>query len=197
MTDLVNIFDVDAFDLEVERRIGKAAKADTIASRLVKTIHEKMDEDPVFFKKFADLVQKAIEDYRKERISDAEYLSRVTEYLTTVRQGHDTELPDQLASYREAPAYYGVVSEVLEPYGPEQTDKNRIAADMAITIEEIIAPLKGRDWITRDDITKQMANTIDDFLFEARTRYAVDLNTTDMDAIIERCLAIAKKLAGA
>jgi type I restriction enzyme R subunit len=197
VTDLVNIFDVEAFDQEVERRIGKAAKADTIASRLVKTIHEKMDEDPVFFKKFADLVQKAIEDYRKERISDAEYLNRVTEYLSTVRQGHDTELPDQLANYREAPAYYGVVSEVLEPYGSEPSEKNQVATDMAIAIEEIIAPLKGRDWITREDITKQMANAIDDFLFEARSRYGVDLNTSDMDAIIERCLAIAKKLAGA
>ncbi len=68
VTELVNIFDVDAFDKEVERRIGAAAKADTIASRTVRTIHEKMDEDPVFYKKFADLIQQAIDDYRQQRI---------------------------------------------------------------------------------------------------------------------------------
>jgi type I restriction enzyme R subunit len=196
VTNLVNIFDVDAFDEEVERRIGPAAKADTIANRLAKTINEKMDEDPVFFKKFADLVQKAIDDYRNERISQAEYLSRVTEYMTTVRQGHEVELPDQLSSYREAPAYYGVVGEVLESYGPEQPERNQIAADMAIAIENIIDPMKGRDWTVRDDIQKDMANAIDDFLFEARERYGVSINSADMDSIIERCLSIAKKLAG-
>lgn len=196
VTKLVNIFDVEAFDHEVERRIGPAAKADVIANRLAKTIHERMDEDPVFFKKFAELIQKAIDDYRNERISDTVYLKQVTEYLTTVRQGHDTELPHDLASYREAPAYYGVVGEVLESYGPDQTERKQIAAEMAIAIEKIIDPMKGRDWTVRDDIQKGMANAIDDFLFEARDRYGVNLNTSDMDAIIERCLSIAKKLAG-
>lgn len=196
VTGLVNIFDVEAFDKEVERRIGPAAKADTIANRLVKTIHERMDEDPVFFKKFAELVQKAIDDYRQHRISDAEYLRQVSEYMSTVRQGHDSELPDQLSGYQEAPAYYGVVNEVLDNYGSEQTKQKQVAAEMAIAIEGIIDPMKGRDWIVREDILKSMANAIDDFLFEARDRYDVNFNTSDMDVIIERCLAIAKKLAG-
>lgn len=196
VTNLVNIFDVDAFDYEVERRIGPAAKADVIANRLVKTIHERMDEDPVFFKKFADLVQKAIDDYRNERINDAEYLSKVKDYLTTVRHGHDTEMPDELSNYREAPAYYGVVSEVLQNYGEVSDERKKIARDMAIAIEKLLDPLKGRDWTVRDDIQKDMENTIDDFLFEARERYNVSFNTPDMDAIIERCLSIAKKLAG-
>jgi type I restriction enzyme R subunit len=196
VTNLVNIFDVEAFDQEVERRIGPAAKADTIANRLVKTIHERMDEDPVFFKKFADLVQKAIDDYRQQRISDTEYLRQVTEYLSTVRQGHDVELPEELAAYREAPAYYGVIGEMLESYGPEQAGRKKMATEMAIGIENTIDPMKGRDWTVRDDIQKDMANAIDDFLFEARDRYGVSFNTADMDSIIERCLSIAKKLAG-
>ena len=197
VTNLVNIFDVDAFDHEVERRVGPAAKADVIANRLAKTISERMDEDPVFFKRFADLVQKAIDDYRNARISDAEYLGKVKEYLATVRQGHDTDMPHELANYREAPAYYGVVGEVMASYGAaDQAERKKIASDMAIEIEKIIDPLKGRDWTVRDDIQKDMANAIDDFLFEAREKYGVSLNTPDMDAIIERCLSIAKKLAG-
>ena len=50
VTEMVNIFDVDAFDEVVEKKEGTAAKADTIASRTSKTIREKMDEDPVFYK---------------------------------------------------------------------------------------------------------------------------------------------------
>ena len=52
VTEMVNIFDVDAFDKVVKKKEGAAAKADTIASRMKKTIREKMDEDPVFYKKF-------------------------------------------------------------------------------------------------------------------------------------------------
>ncbi|MFA5324381.1 MAG: type I restriction enzyme endonuclease domain-containing protein, partial [Smithella sp.] len=196
VTNLVNIFDVDAFDHEVELRICPAAKAEVIANRLAKTISERMDEDPVFFKRFADLVQKAIDDYRNKRISDTEYLGKVKDYLATVRQGHDAEMPSELAGYREAPAYYGVVGEVMASYGTGEATWKKIASDMAIAIEKIIDPLKGRDWTVRDDIQKDMANAIDDFLFEAREKYGVSLNTPEMDEIIERCLSIAKKLAG-
>jgi type I restriction enzyme R subunit len=196
VTSLVNIFDVEAFDLEVERRIGPAAKADTIASRLVKTIHEKMDEDPVFYRKFADLVQQAIDDYRNGRISDAEYLRRVSDQMATVRQGHEAELPDLLAQYKEARSYYGVVGEVLESYGPEPVERKQMAAEMAIAIEEIIGRLKRRDWQSMEDVMKDMQNAIDDYLFEARGKFGVTFATSDMDAIIERCLSIAKKLAG-
>jgi type I restriction enzyme R subunit len=196
ITQLVNVFDVDAFDEEVERRVGPAAKADTIANRVVKTIHEKMDEDPIFFGKFAELVQKAINDYRHQRISDAEYLQLVSEYLQTVRQGHEKELPEKLRGCREAPAYYGVIGEVLEEEKLKKSQRKQIATDMAIAIEDIISRLKCRDWTTREDVLKDMQNAIDDFLFDFREEKKFDMTTAEMDEIIERCLAIARKLAG-
>src|SRR5699024_10025495 len=67
LTELVNIFDEDAFQKEVEKTIGEAAKADKIASRTSKHITEKMDEDPVFYKKFSQLIEQAIEDFYNER----------------------------------------------------------------------------------------------------------------------------------
>jgi type I restriction enzyme, R subunit len=196
VTNLVNIFDIEAFDREVEKRIGKAAKADTIASRLVKTIHEKMDEDPVFFYKFADLVQQAIDDYRQERISDAEYLRRVRNYLATVRKGHETEMPEELKLYKEAPAYYGVLGEVVASYSVEPVKQKEISTKMAIAIEKIVGKLKRRDWTSKEDALKDMQNAIDDYLFEARDHYGINFSTADMDEIIERCLSIAKKMAG-
>ncbi len=116
VTKLVDIFDVEAFDREVEKRVGKAAKADTIASRLVRTVHEKMDEDPVFYRRFADLVQQAIDEYRQHRITDAEYLRCVTDYMNTVRRGHETDTPERLTKYREAP-YWGAMKPNLPNRG--------------------------------------------------------------------------------
>ena len=63
ITELVNIFDKEKFQQEVENTVGKAAKADKIASRTSKHISEKMDEDPAFYKKFSQMLKEAIADY--------------------------------------------------------------------------------------------------------------------------------------
>jgi len=74
ITELVNIFDKDRFQQEVENTTGKAAKADKIASRTSKHISEKMDEDPAFYKKFSQMLKDTIADYEAKRISEAQYL---------------------------------------------------------------------------------------------------------------------------
>lgn len=196
VTGLVNIFDVDAFDKEVEKREGKAAKADMIASRTIKTVREKMDEDPVFYKRFADLVQQAIDEYRANRISDAEYLHRVEEFMATVRQGHDTDMPKGLLIHKEAPAYYGILCEVLKNKLDMENGGRELAAEVALAIQGIVDSRRKRDWPTMDDVLKDMQNDIDDYLFEMERSHGLKLTTDEMDAIIERCLSIAKKLAG-
>src|SRR5262245_63555531 len=50
VTTLVNIFDKDAFLKEIEKLEGISSKADTIAHRLKRTITERMDEDPAFYR---------------------------------------------------------------------------------------------------------------------------------------------------
>lgn len=196
VTEMVNIFDVEAFDKVVETREGKAAKADTIASRTIKTIKEKMDEDPVFYKKFADLVQKAIEDYRASRISDAEYLGKVEEYLATVRSGHEKDLPSELTKFKEAPAFYGVISEILKNRNENAFDAKALSAEMAKSIWEIVEQRKKVDWPKMDDVVKDMQNDLDDYLFDLKDSHGISFSTEEMDAIIERCLSIAKKMAG-
>src|SRR6185437_3554153 len=79
ITSPVNIFERDEFKAEVEKVAPVAAKADTIAYRTQKTISQKMDEDPVFYRRFSKILHDAIEAYRAQRISDAEYLQQVTE----------------------------------------------------------------------------------------------------------------------
>ena len=193
VTELVDVFDVESFDKEVEKAVGPAAKADTIASRTLRTIHERMDEDPVFYRKFAELIQQAIDDYRRKRINDAEYLRRSKDYLQTIRRGRDAEMPEHLKDYTEAPSYYGVVGETLAAYG-KGSELNAIAARVAVDVEKIIARRKIRDWSRTEDVLKQMQNDIDDYLFDLRSELGFALSPEEMDAIIERCLAIAKKL---
>ena len=53
ITEPIDIFNKQERDNEVEKLIGKAAKADHIAARTSKGITIKMDEDPIFYKKLS------------------------------------------------------------------------------------------------------------------------------------------------
>ncbi|MFK5948470.1 MAG: HsdR family type I site-specific deoxyribonuclease [Methylococcales bacterium] len=210
VTELVNIFDTKSFDEEVEKREGKAAKADIIANRVMKTITEKMEEDVVFYKKFADLIQLAIEDYRNNRIDESEYLKRVTDCMETIRRGHDKDIPIKLEGHQEAQAYYGIFNELFS--SPDQDLKvaeeaavyqvenmtlvPELVANIALDIEGIIAKRKIRDWAHNEDVISGIKNDIDDYLFDIRDDETLTISTDDMDLVMERCINVARKLAG-
>ncbi len=211
VTELVNIFDTEAFDAEVEKKEGKAAKADTIASRVIRTVTERMEEDPVFYKKFADLVEQAIKEYRQGRIDESEYLHRVTECMDTIRRGHEVDIPIKLEGHGEAQAYFGILNEVFTstqktelqvaeepiPYEGKTSvmDANAVA-NISLDIEGIIAKRKIRDWMHNEDVINKIQIDIDDYLYDIKNAGQINLSTHDMDSIMELCIGIAKKLAG-
>ena len=87
VTSLVNIFDKEAFEKELDELAGKSAasKADTIAHRTKKTINERMDDDPAFYARFSKMLEDAIEAFRQQRLADAEYLAKVSEIADSIR----------------------------------------------------------------------------------------------------------------
>ena len=113
ITELVNIFETDKFQEEVEKTIGKAAKADKIASRTSKHISEKMGEDPAFYKKFSQMLQETIFEYETRRINEAQYLNRVQEIMNNVLAHTDSDIPEALKDKDVAKAYYGLNIESL------------------------------------------------------------------------------------
>lgn len=80
ITEQVNIFDKEKREAEVEKIMGKAAKADHIATRTIKAINIKMNEDPIFYKKLSQVIKEAIDDYHQHRINEADYLKKAKEY---------------------------------------------------------------------------------------------------------------------
>jgi type I restriction enzyme, R subunit len=80
LTEQVNIFDEQKFEEELAKVEGDAARADRIATRTKKSIHLVMDEDPALYKKFSEMLEQTISDWKARRLSDAEYLKKVREY---------------------------------------------------------------------------------------------------------------------
>ena len=194
ITELVDIFDAEAFNAEVEQVEGAAAKADTIAHRLKRTISERMEQDPAFYRKFSELVEETISLFQLGRIDEAEYLERMSDAMEEVRSGHDRSQPAKLQPYRDAPAYFGVMQSILS-----QTDEGEpqvqddVVADMAIEIEAIIERHKIRDWTTNADVERRINGDLDMYLFDMKRQHELTLSAAEMDLIMENVLDVARK----
>jgi type I restriction enzyme R subunit len=192
ITELVNIFDVEAFDREVARVTGANAKADTILHRLKKTAIERMDEDPAFYRKFSRLIDETIQAYREGRISEAEKFQRASDYLDQVRDGQESTLPAVLRNHRHASAYFGVLKEFEgEPLLAQLSDE--VVANFAVQVEQVIESQKIRDWVTNQDVQNNIRNALEDCLYGFQNEQKISVNGATMDILIDGIVDVAIK----
>ena len=188
ITELVNVFDAEKFDAEVEKLGSPTAKADTILNRMKRTITERLDEDPALYRRFSELVEETIQAYRQGRIDQLEYLSRAEAALSALRQGQRGGAPEQLKRYRHASAYYGALRDPLAGYG---LSDERIA-DIAIVQEAIIEAGKITDWAGNLDVQKRIKRQLDHQLGEIEREAGVEFDLDQLDVLIDQVLEIAK-----
>ncbi|MCX6132625.1 MAG: HsdR family type I site-specific deoxyribonuclease [Ignavibacteriales bacterium] len=199
ITRLVNIFDTDAFQHELEETIGEAARADKIASRTERHITEKMDEDPAFYKKFSEMLKEAIRAYEQHRLSEAQYLVKTKEIMDAVISHTDKDIPSELLNHDIARAFYGICSTGLESKIQDDVILKQVSISAALTIDATMRELVfdgGKpiiDWQDKTDITGRILISIGDFLIdEVRDKYEKDLSFDEIDEIADRCLEVAK-----
>ncbi len=199
ITELVNIFDKEKFQQEVENTTGKAAKADKIASRTAKHISERMDEDPAFYKKFSQMLKETIADYELKRITEATYLNRVQEIMNNVLSHTDSEIPESLKDNDVAKAFYGLSVESLNGKIQDSETRKNISSQTALHIDDLIQEAvldNGKpiiDWQYKTNITGKLQIDIGDYLIdEVRDKYNINLSFSEMDEIANKCLEVAK-----
>lgn len=193
ITELVNIFDKEKFQKEVENTTGKAAKADKIASRTAKHITEKMEEDPAFYKKFSQMLKEAIADYETQRMNEAQYLSKVKEIMNAVLSHTDSDIPASLQNTDVAKAFYGITNEELQSKFSDAETRKQISASTALAIDEIIQKLIKVNWQNEVDVPKKMIHQIGDYLIdEIRDKYNIEISFEEIDKLAETCVNVAK-----
>lgn len=199
ITELVNIFDKEKFQQELEKTTGKAAKADKIASRTARHISEKMDEDPAFYKKFSQMLKDAITSYEQKRIDEAQFLHKVQEIMERVLSHTDSDLPECLKDRDVAKAFYGLTFEALSEKLTDDVVKRAIAGEAALHIDDIITrtvldrdtPIV--DWQYKTNLTGNLVIEIGDYLIdEVKDKYQITLAFTEIDELASKCIDVAK-----
>jgi type I restriction enzyme R subunit len=173
----VNVFAIDEFEKEIDSIDGDAAKADAIASRVKKTITEKMEEDPALYRRFSDMIHETIEKFRHDRISEKEYLEQIKEIKQGVIEGSFADTPTRLKDKPEARSYYNTVKDEFDNYIVNRKTEaengqidpkvlNEMYVQAGIEIGQALNNLAIVDWTTNPDVKNDMFIAIEDYMIE-------------------------------
>lgn len=190
ITEPVDITDAENFDKELEKMGTDRGKADSIRTRLTRTISEKSKEDPAYYKKFSTRIEETIEAYRNRRITDSEYLQKMQDIKEDFRKGNSgISYPTNITT-ENSRAFYGVIYDKLVPRMKENANIEEIG-EIALTIQREIESKIKRDWHYNTDIHNEIAQAIDDTIFMYATRKNINLDLEELDKLIEEIINIA------
>jgi len=190
----VNINDPEALEAVVkESGVSVASKADRIASATRKVIHEKMEADPSFYKRFSELLEETIRDYRAKRISEKDYLKKVIDVAAKVaRKDRGQDVPERIKGDEDGQAFYGLLNGVLVDSSGTPVDKVEIA-DIALAIIEIIKEHHIVDVWRNDVAQNKMRNAVDDYFFDVlRDQKQIDVPVEKLDELDEQIMSLAR-----
>jgi type I restriction enzyme R subunit len=197
----VNIFDEQAFQKVVEEQgAGKnaGAKADMIAHATKRAITERLAQDPAFYEKFSKMIQQAIDDYRAKRITDLEYLQRVTDIKDSVVKRKSDDLPAAIAGDEDATAVYGLLQPFVAVHVSDGEQAKRVSAETAKAVWGVFLSNRKVGYWDDLDAQRRTMNEIDDYLYdEVKGSQGIALTTAEMDEIIEKTMQLARhRMAG-
>ena len=196
LNDPVNMFDDKTFSMIKEQRgvyqaKTTAARADIIAHSAKRTITENMDKDPAFYEKFSKLIQDAIDGFKNQRISDLEYLQKVSAIRDEVANTQRDDVPDSIRDNEEASAYFGAIKSCLTEVGENQVDY--VAAETALAVKGALEKNWKVDFWNDSDAQNAAKNEMDDFFYDVvKDVHGIDLSSAQMDEMISETMKIAK-----
>ncbi|MCC7014461.1 MAG: type I restriction endonuclease subunit R [Planctomycetes bacterium] len=184
----VSIFDREAFQREVDKLDSDRSKALTIANRVRRAITDHQAEDPALYKRFSELLSKAIEDFHQQRIDDAAFLSAVRSIAERVRDRAGDAVPGVLDGRDVAKAYFGIAVAELRALGAS----DHALAELALAIDVEVSKLRIVNWVQSQDQQNRMRQAIEDATFAWGQPLGLSLPFERVDNLIEGCLGVAR-----
>jgi type I restriction enzyme R subunit len=192
LVEPVSIFDKEAFAKEVEAAGSPGSKAELIANRVRKVIHEHMDEDPVFYKQFSELIRKALEDSAAKRMTQLELLATMQDLSDRVRDRRAFDnAPEVLRGKENARVYFDLLAEGLSGISTGVNDLT--LAELAMRVDAIIMQKRRVDWSEDVDVQNQMKIAIEDELFAFKKSKGIGVDFAVIDQVLDRIIDTARR----
>jgi len=191
ITSPIDILNKDDLEKELDELGSLRAKADAITSKMTKSISEKYDENPAYYESFSKRIKDALEQYKDQVITEAEYLAKMRTILDDYAQGKsDIHYPESIRNNVHAQAFYGVLSAIFDSVNGLALDSDFVA-EIAEEITKIIAKHSQVDWTSNKTIHDRISQDIDDLFYEYEKQRGLKLSFDVIDKIIENVKTVA------
>jgi type I restriction enzyme R subunit len=191
----LNINDPAALKAVVdEEGTTPGSKADRIVSATRKTITERMDEDPAFYARFSELLQQAIDEYRRRRDGER-YLLQAREIAEQLASGdRGAALPSAVTHDDDAAAIYGALGKsflesALQEFLVVPDDER---ADTAKTVVEMVRGRMVVNFWTKPNEQNALATELDDFFYDFGERRGIQMRQPVVDSLTNAVLTVAR-----
>lgn len=195
ITHSINLNDKAEFRREIERLGSPAAKADAIHSRITSSISKKYSRDPSYYRKFSEMIEKTLNEYKDKRISEKEYLEQMYKHYDSYEEEDIMEYPDLIKENNTAKAFYGsmvdILKEDIEEYGQDNKQLKNNFGKLSMDVEDVISKLTQVDWHKNPDINNDMAQAIEDLTYEFYKEHGLNIDWEEIDKIIIEIKKIA------
>lgn len=191
ITSPINILNKDDFEKELDELGSIRAKADAITSRMTKSISEKYDENPAYYDSFSKRIKDALDQYKEQVITEAEYLAKMRTIMEDYHAGRSSiSYPESLKNNVHAQAFYGVLSAILDDDKSGNVEPDFVA-EIAEKITKTIAKHSQVDWTNNKTIHDRISQDIDDLFYEYEKTRGLKLSFDVIDKIIENVKTVA------
>lgn len=183
ITEPVDITNTEDFEKELDRIGSKRGKADTIRTRLTRTITEKIKLNPAFYKKFSERIEETIRAYRERRIDDSKYLENMQSIKKDFYEGNSGIVYPSNITTENTRAIYGIIYDAFEKNFKDQLNIEELG-EISLNIQKDIETKVVRDLSTNESVINSMKQSIDDILFFFLTEKGINITNFDMINII-------------
>lgn len=189
LTKQISINDKEVFEKALEDLGSDASKAEAIAAQMERTISEKIETDPEYYRRFSQKIKKLLDDMRESKLADIAALKEARRLQKEMEEKTDDQLPERLAKIRGGDILYRnfqpIVGEKLE---------DKLLTDIVIEITEIIKSKAIVDWYFNQEQIRIMTNAIDDYFYdEVKIKKGIDLSADLRKKLTEDAIELARQ----
>ena len=183
LVELVEIFDERFLQDEGQGRTDNA-RADRILSATSQVITEEREKNPFFYDELSKRIEKALEDYRQGRITEAQKLieaKKIYEELKGYSSNNEQSYPKALTKIAQKAFYDNLKS---------RFDDEENLVEFVLELDGVFTQKSQKpDWERNSEVIKQIEQEIDDLLCERKANVASD----EIEALIIQVREIGQK----
>jgi type I restriction enzyme R subunit len=159
----VNVTDPELFEKAIDTLGSDRSKAEAIAAQTDRVIHDQLEKDPEFYKRFSDKISDLLAKMREGRIADLEALGQMKLLRDEVLDKHEIGLPERIASRSGADIFYRNLKETLSSVGLAE----EAVVDFTVGIMDTLDQETIVDWYKNPEVRRKIASKLDDYLYDS------------------------------